>query len=165
MSPIFPVGSIATSSTLKPSTFAIRLRFVGFGENFPGGPDRPRADRSGRDRDGRRNLGLVRKSKFSRPNCAATSSRTSPDRLDQFHAFGKGQFVRWKSGLKNRKFPDYGDPAIVAAVLPSPIFDPSEVAAASPYFQEPLALIIGTFRDDDFLEFRIDCRSFEPFEP
>lgn len=86
------------------------------------------------------------------------------DRLDQFHAFGKGQFVKWKSGLKNRKFPDYGEPAIVTAVLPSPIFDPSEVAAASPYFQEPLTLIIGTFRDDDFLEFRIDGRRFEPFE-
>jgi hypothetical protein len=72
--------------------------------------------------------------------------------------------VRWKSGLKNRKFCDYGEPAIVTAVLPSPIFDPSEVAAASPYFQEPLTLIIGTFRDDDFLEFRIDGRRFEPFE-
>lgn len=70
------------------------------------------------------------------------------NRLDEFHAFGKGQFVKWKSGLKNRKFPDSGEPAIVTAVLPSPVFDPSEVAAASPYFQEPLTLIIGTYRDD-----------------
>jgi hypothetical protein len=38
------------------------------------------------------------------------------DRLDQFHAFAKGQFVRWKTGLKNRKFPDYGEPAIVTVV-------------------------------------------------
>jgi len=30
------------------------------------------------------------------------------DRLDQFYAFSKGQFVKWKPGLKNRKFPDYG---------------------------------------------------------
>ena len=82
------------------------------------------------------------------------------DRLDQFHAFGKGQFVKWKSGLKNRKFPDYGEPAIVTAVLPSPVFDPSEVSSASPYFQEPLSIIIGTYRDDDFLEFRVDGRRF-----
>jgi hypothetical protein len=24
------------------------------------------------------------------------------DHMDQFHAFAKGQFVKWKSGLKNR---------------------------------------------------------------
>jgi hypothetical protein len=35
-------------------------------------------------------------------------------RLDQFHNFAKGQFVRWKPGLKNRKFPDYGEPVILA---------------------------------------------------
>ena len=27
------------------------------------------------------------------------------DRLDEHHAFAKGQFVVWKAGLKNRKFP------------------------------------------------------------
>jgi hypothetical protein len=86
------------------------------------------------------------------------------ERLDQFNAFAKGQFVKWKAGLKNRKFPDYGEPVIVTAVLPSAIFDPNENAAASPYFQEPLTIIIGTYRDDDFLEFRIDGRRFEPFE-
>ena len=86
------------------------------------------------------------------------------DRLDQFHAFAKGQFIRWKPGLKNRKFPDYGEPAIVTAVLPIPVFDPSETAAASPYFQEPLTLIIGTYRDEDLLEYRVDGRRFEPFE-
>ena len=86
------------------------------------------------------------------------------DRLDQFHALGKGQFVKWKSGLKNRKFPDYGEPAIVSAVLPSPVFDLSEVSSASPYFQEPLSIIIGAYRDDVFLEFRLDGRRFEPFD-
>lgn len=90
--------------------------------------------------------------------------RELSDRLDEFHAFAKGQFVKWKPGLKNRKFPDYGEPIIVTAILPSPIFDPGEGAAASPYFQEPLSIIIGTCRDDDFLEFRVDGRRFEPFE-
>ena len=86
------------------------------------------------------------------------------DRLDHFHAFAKGQFVKWKPGLKNRKFPDYGESTIVTAVLPSPIFDPSESAAASPYFHEPLSIVIGTCREDDFLEFRVDGRRFEPLE-
>ena len=84
------------------------------------------------------------------------------ERLDQYNVFAKGQFVMWKPGLKNRKFPDYGEPAIVTAVLPTPQFDPSENAAASPYFQEPLTLVIGMFRDDDLLEFRVDGRRFEP---
>ncbi len=86
------------------------------------------------------------------------------ERLDQFHSFNKGQFVKWKPGLKNRKFPDYGEPAIVTAVLPSAIFDPGEVTAGSPYFQEPLTFVLGTYRDDEFLEFRLDSRRFEPFD-
>jgi hypothetical protein len=52
----------------------------------------------------------------------------------------------------------------VTAVSPSPVFDPSEIAASSPYFQEPLMLVIGTHRDDDFLEFRVVGRRFEPFD-
>ena len=90
--------------------------------------------------------------------------RELSDRLDEVHVFDKGQFLKWKPGLKNRKFPDYGEPVIVNAVLPSAIFDPSENQASSPYFQEPLSIVIGTFRDDDFLEFRVDGRRFEPFE-
>ena len=56
------------------------------------------------------------------------------DRLDQFHAFGKGQFVKWKSGLKNRKFPDYGEPAIVTAVLPMSGFRPKRGFVGEPLF-------------------------------
>jgi hypothetical protein len=86
------------------------------------------------------------------------------ERLDHFHNFTKGQFVKWKPGLKNRKFPDYGEPAIVTTVLPTAIFDPGEVSAGSPYFQEPLTFVLGTYRDDDFLEFLLDSRRFEPFD-
>jgi hypothetical protein len=86
------------------------------------------------------------------------------ERLDQFHSFIKGQFVKWKPGLKNRKFPDYGEPAIVTAVLPSAIFDPGEITAGSPYFQEPLGFVLAIYRDDEFLEFRLDSRRFEPFD-
>jgi hypothetical protein len=85
-------------------------------------------------------------------------------RMDQFHSFAKGQFVKWKPGLKNRRFPDYGEPAIVTAILPSPTFDPSEVTAGSPYFQESLTFVLGIYRDDEFLEFRLDSRRFEPFD-
>ena len=85
-------------------------------------------------------------------------------RLDHHSAFAKGQFVHWKPGLKNRKFPDYGEPCIVMAVLSAPIFDPSEDHASSCYFQEPLNLVIGLVREDDLLEFRVDGRRFEPIQ-
>jgi len=86
------------------------------------------------------------------------------ERLDEFHSFTKGQFVKWKPGLKNRQAPDYGEPAIVTAVLPGAIYDPAEVTAGSPYFQEPLTFVIGIHREDDLLEFRMDSRRFEPFD-
>ena len=37
------------------------------------------------------------------------------ERLDH-NVVSKGRFVMWKPGLKNRKFPDYGEPSIVTAV-------------------------------------------------
>jgi len=86
-------------------------------------------------------------------------------RLNKAHFFSKGQFVKWKPGLKNRKFPEYGEPVIVTEVINDPVFDPNENCAASPYFQEPLTVVIGTYRDADLLEFRLDGRRLEPFEP
>ena len=84
------------------------------------------------------------------------------DRLDEPHVFAKGQFVAWKAGLKNKSRPDYGEPAIVTGVYPAPIYDQSEVSAGSPYFQEPLTLVIGLYLEDDLIEFRVDGRRFEP---
>ena len=70
----------------------------------------------------------------------------------------------WKAGLKSRKFPDYGEPSIVTAVLPNPVYDPNETSAGSPYFQEPPTLVIGVHHEDDLLEFRVDGRRFEPID-
>jgi hypothetical protein len=47
------------------------------------------------------------------------------DRLHKPNRFTKGQFVKWKPGLRNKTFPDYGEPAIVMVVLAEPIFDSS----------------------------------------
>jgi len=85
-------------------------------------------------------------------------------RLDEHHVFVKGQFVVWKAGLKNKVGPDYGEPAIVTAVYPSPIIDQSDVSSGSPYFLQPLSIVIGVHREDGLLEFRVDGRRFEPME-
>jgi len=89
--------------------------------------------------------------------------RELSDRLDRPHEFAKGQFVQWKTGLKNRNYPNYSEPAIVTAVLASPVFDESDLSAASPYFLEALTVVIGTCVDDEFVEYRVDGRRFEPF--
>lgn len=73
-----------------------------------------------------------------------------------------GMLAVWKPGLKNRTLPDYGQPAIVMDVLEEPNFDPSD-RSRSPYFREPLDLLLGVLtRDDDFLLLHFDARRFEP---
>lgn len=87
------------------------------------------------------------------------------DAMDTLHTFRKGQFVRWKAGLKNRASPAYNEPAVVREVLAAPVFDACEQArcAGSPYFGEPLTLVLAILDPEgDFLEFRYDGRRFEP---
>lgn len=83
-------------------------------------------------------------------------------RLDKQHNFKKGQLVRWKAGLQNRNYPGTTDLAIVRQVLETPVFDPSENTAGSPYFLETLTLVIGVFTEDSFAEYWVDGRRFEP---
>ncbi len=81
--------------------------------------------------------------------------------LDKQQKFNPGDLVSWKSGLKNRTKPNYSEPAIVIDVLESPIFD-STNNSGSPYFKEPLDIIVGFVDDDgDFLTMYYDSRRFE----
>lgn len=89
--------------------------------------------------------------------------------LNQPHRFQPGELVCWKSGLKNRRLPAYGTPAVVLEVLDPPIPD-SETESGSTYFREPLSLVIGLFWDrdpgrGDFVAFHVDGRRFEPWNP
>lgn len=85
------------------------------------------------------------------------------DRLNHSHSLYKGQFVKWKARIQNRKWPAYGEPVIARGIFAEPSYDPSDLSAASPYFREPLTLVIGHWLDGDFVEFRVDARRFEPF--
>ncbi|NEX15124.1 MAG: hypothetical protein C1943_00450 [Halochromatium sp.] len=89
--------------------------------------------------------------------------------LNQRHSFKPGDLVCWKPGLKNRRVPAYGNPAVVLEVLEAPITD-GETESGSTYFREPLSLVLGLFWDrepgrGDFVAFHFDGRRFEPFEP
>ncbi len=78
------------------------------------------------------------------------------------HDFKPGQLVRWKPGLRNRRSPDYGEAGIVISLLTEPVYD-SNPDSGSPYFREPLDILIAILDDDgEFLVFYYDKRRFEP---
>ena len=87
--------------------------------------------------------------------------------IDLPNAFRKGQLVTWKDGLRNRKYPAYGEVAVVRDVLTSPIHDGCDEArcTGSPNFGEPLTLVLALIDPDgDFLEYYYDGRRFQPAE-
>lgn len=80
-------------------------------------------------------------------------------------ALRPGMLATWKPGLKNRRFPRYGEPVVVVALLETPIINPGD-ESGSPYFREPLDLLLGLVRGDDreFLVYHADRRRFQPCE-
>lgn len=88
--------------------------------------------------------------------------------MDEVNVFSKGQLMTWKNGLMNRASPACGEPAIVREVMKKPVYGESETnrTDGSPYFMEPLTLVIGVLDPDGtLLEFRVDGRRFQPFQP
>ena len=76
--------------------------------------------------------------------------------------FRPGQIVQWKSGMKNRLIPAYGEPAIVMEVLNPPVFDTNKELDGTSLYREPLYLVLGIQDvDGDFLTFHYDGRRFE----
>lgn len=80
-------------------------------------------------------------------------------------ALRPGLLAVWKPGLKNRRFPRYGEPVVVVGLLDEPIINPDR-ESGSPYFKEPLDLLVGVVRGDDreFLVYHADRRRFQPHE-
>jgi hypothetical protein len=78
-------------------------------------------------------------------------------------SFEVGQLVKWKDNLKNRKLPYKNQPAIVVALLDEPVTN-NEEESGSPYFLEPLDIILGIIVDDGtFMTFYYDSRRFEAY--
>ena len=78
--------------------------------------------------------------------------------------FKVGDIVKWKVGLKNKRVPNYDEPAIVVELLNEPIFDIEE-QAGSPYFKEPLNIRIGLLdEENEFMIFHYDKNRFEPLK-
>ncbi|MBK9039213.1 MAG: hypothetical protein IPL83_08650 [Bdellovibrionales bacterium] len=97
---------------------------------------------------------------------AAHRLRTLYERLTNHRekALRPGQLAMWKPGLKNRRFPAYGQPVIVVERLDLPILDHEEEAGFT-YYREPLDVLLGVLHQDgDFLIFHFDSRRFQPYE-
>ena len=89
--------------------------------------------------------------------------QTAYDSFFQTHIFQPRQLVKWKPGLKNKKLPKEGQPAIVLEVLEETL-DQVERDPGSPYFREPLDIVLGGMDEDgDFMTFHFDKRRFEPY--
>ncbi|WP_419797586.1 MAG: hypothetical protein ACNI26_14970 [Terasakiella sp.] len=72
--------------------------------------------------------------------------------------FESGDKVQWKNGLRNKGGLKYSDTAIVINTIHPPIFDASK-DSGSPYFQEPLDILIAFLDDDnDFITLHADSR-------
>ena len=65
--------------------------------------------------------------------------------------------------MRNRRCPEYNEPAIVVKTLLEPVLSPDS-EAGSPYFREIFDVVLGTIDDDgDFLCFYMDSHRFEPW--
>lgn len=88
--------------------------------------------------------------------------RKAQGALTEGHDFTPGELVEWKLPLRNRQLPEYGQAAVVLEVLDEPVVNESE-PADSPYYREPLDLVLGVIDGDgDLAAFHFDKRRFRP---
>ena len=85
--------------------------------------------------------------------------------FDKSYEFKLGDLVVWKKGLKNKIRPSLNEPAIVMQLLDTPLSNPNKQDFGSPYFNEPLDLVLGLINENgDFVLFHYDKRRFEPYQ-
>jgi hypothetical protein len=75
--------------------------------------------------------------------------------------FEREDIVRWKKGLKNKTYPKEGQLAMVIEELSEPIVQDTR-DSGSPYYREPLDLILALLDEDsELVIFHYDKRRFE----
>ena len=83
--------------------------------------------------------------------------------INDEESISTGDLVEWKDGLKNRKKPLYGQPAIVIEVLDEFIYD-NNVDSGSPYYKEELKLVLGILdNDNDLQRFYYELKRFKKY--
>jgi hypothetical protein len=98
------------------------------------------------------------------PDTDPEDLRRAYDSYKQKHEFEPGQLVKWKPGLRNKQLPQYGLPAIVLEVPAEAVINTAE-PTDSPYFREPLNLVLGVIDvEGDLAVFHYDAQRFEPLD-
>ncbi len=88
--------------------------------------------------------------------------KAAAELFEERNALEVGMLVQWKPGMSDKKKPLYGEPAIVLEVLSQPIYD-TEAKCGSPYFRQPLDIILGVLdQNNDLLILHNDSRRFMP---
>lgn len=87
------------------------------------------------------------------------------ERLEKYSSpekFEFGDFVKFKDGLRNAKFPKEGELGIVVRVLDIPERDRENLhGSASKMFTDQLDLWVGVLVDDEFMVFALDSGRME----
>ncbi|WP_421185625.1 hypothetical protein [Aeromonas enteropelogenes] len=74
------------------------------------------------------------------------------------------QLIEWKPALKDKRFPQYGEPAVVLAVLAEPVNEAGD-DTCSQYSCAVNDIIIGVKAPDgDFAHYYADSRRWQPFQ-
>jgi hypothetical protein len=99
---------------------------------------------------------------------ATAMAEALQERLQEFQknfAFTAGELAEWKPGLRNKNRPAYGEPVVIVEKLSEPVLGRTD-ESGSPYFREPLDLIVGLIdtSDDNFDLYYYDSRRFQPFD-
>jgi len=91
--------------------------------------------------------------------------RTAKEGFDKTYDLKPGDLVVWKKGLINKAKPALNEPAIIMQILDTPLTDQDKQDSGTPYFNEPLDLVLGLIDEDgDFTIFHYDKRRFEPLK-
>ena len=91
------------------------------------------------------------------PKEYADKLRKRSQSLEDIASFKKGDIIVWKDGMKNKRLPEYGQPAIVIKKLDPPIKEEDD-----PTFMEELDITIGFMsEDDEFFVFNYDSKRFK----
>ncbi len=91
--------------------------------------------------------------------------RTAKGMFDKVYDFKPGDLVVWKNTLKNKARPAVNEPAIIMQILDTPLRDQNKQDSGTPYFNEPLDLVLGLIDEDgEFAIFHYDKRRFEPYQ-
>lgn len=76
--------------------------------------------------------------------------------------FAVGDAIEWKEGMKNSKFPAYGEPVVVVENLQIPsMFHANH---GSQYFAAREDIVVATMKDGDLCLYSMDSRRFKLFQ-